>query len=502
MKKIFSIALAFSIFAQPLSVLATDDNSVVRERPEIFGALNKKIYEGYSIDLLQGVYATDKQDGNLTHYINVNPKTIDTSVPGKHIVTYSVEDTDGNVETLSIQIEVLPRIDTEAVSIPDKNLRARINLALKQGSNDIITIKQLETIEKLDLANRKITNLDGIQYCTNIKELDISNNEIKNIDYLENLGKLEVLNASNNKIEDISAVSSLIYLKTLDLSNNQIKDARPILTFQGEKLRLHNQIIYLDEVRDNKNDMVTITNPIKDEKGNPVEPFNVEEYNKDNNKITWSNITTDTTKTFNFTKAIKLGKSNTVFKGEVILPIKNVYSQSKDGVSDIPNNHWAKDVIFSFIDNGYIGGYEDGTFRPENKITRAEFIKVFNRYFGLKRKSGVVFSDTKDHWSKEEVDIAVTNGVVNGITKDKFAPNDYITREQAASMISNYKQIASHNYEMINKYKDSKDVSTWAKSSLEAVLKRGYMRGYSDNTLKPKSYMTRAEVVSMLNRIK
>ena len=69
-------------------------------------------------------------------------------------------------------------------------------------------------------------------------------------------------------------------------------------------------------------------------------------------------------------------------------------------------------------------------------------------------------------------------------------------------MISNYKQIASHNYEMINKYKDAKDVSSWSKSSLEAVLKRGYMRGYSDNTLRPKNHMTRAEAVSMLNRIK
>lgn len=72
------------------------------------------------------------------------------------------------------------------------------------------------------------------------------------------------------------------------------------------------------------------------------------------------------------------------------------------------SKHWAESTIKSFVNSKYINGYNDGTFRPDNLITRAEFVKILNKYFGLTNKSGKVFSDTSSHWAKEEIDIAVT----------------------------------------------------------------------------------------------
>ena len=164
--------------------------------------------------------------------------------------------------------------------------------------------------------------------------------------------------------------------------------------------------------------------------------------------------------------------------------------------------HWAESVIDEFIDKGYISGYSDNTFRPNNSITRAEFVSILNNVFGLTKSSGKVFSDTKTHWAKTSIDIGVTNGVCSGKSSTEFKPNDPITREEAAVMISNYKKIADSNFDKLSKFKDAHKVSSWAKPGVEGIIEKGYMSGYSDNTFRPKNKITRAEAVATLSRIK
>lgn len=166
------------------------------------------------------------------------------------------------------------------------------------------------------------------------------------------------------------------------------------------------------------------------------------------------------------------------------------------------NNHWAKEQIDTFTKDGYINGYGDGTFRPDESITRAEFVKILNKYFGLTKRSGKVFIDTENHWAKEQIDIAVTNGVANGVSKTEFKPDDPITREQAAKMIANYKNINDINHDKLNNYIDGNLVSSWAKDSVEGILEHRYMQGYDDKTFRPNSNITRAEAVVTLSRVK
>ena len=179
--------------------------------------------------------------------------------------------------------------------------------------------------------------------------------------------------------------------------------------------------------------------------------------------------------------------------------IKTFISNNKV-FSDI-RGHWAKSQILDFINKGYIGGYPDGTFKPDNSITRAEFVVIFNNYFNLTRSSGKEFNDTKEHWAKQAIDVAITNGVCNGKSETEFKPNDYITREEAAVMIANYKKLYDTNLDKLDKYNDGNKVSSWAKSSVESVIEKGYMGGYEDNTFKPKNKITRAEALVTLSRI-
>lgn len=165
------------------------------------------------------------------------------------------------------------------------------------------------------------------------------------------------------------------------------------------------------------------------------------------------------------------------------------------------NRHWAEKQIKEFISKGYVAGYEDLTFRPENSITRAEFVKLLNKAFSLTKSSGKIFNDTKNHWAKNEIDIAVTNGVANGTSDTEFTPDEFITREQVATMISNYIKLHDINHDKVNTYKDSSNISNWAKDSVEGVIEKGYMNGYTDNTFRPQNNMTRGEAVTALSRV-
>jgi CRISPR/Cas system CMR-associated protein Cmr1 (group 7 of RAMP superfamily) len=162
------------------------------------------------------------------------------------------------------------------------------------------------------------------------------------------------------------------------------------------------------------------------------------------------------------------------------------------------NTHWANKEIQEAMDKGWVALTH--TFRPQDSITRAEFVKIFNRAFELTETSGKVFNDTAGHWAKNEIDIAVTNGVCNGISTTEFRPNDPITREQVAVMIANYKKIADTNLDKLNIYNDRNQVSSWAEPSVEGVIEKEYM-GAGGIAFNPKNDITRAETVVTISRV-
>lgn len=174
---------------------------------------------------------------------------------------------------------------------------------------------------------------------------------------------------------------------------------------------------------------------------------------------------------------------------------------NKINFTDVSQDYWAYSQIQDFVKKGYIEGYGDNTFRPQGPIKRNEFVKIFNKVFGLTNKSGIVFDDTKDNWAKDEIDIAVTNGVAQGIGANKFEPEEYITREAAVKMLANYMKIEDKNHDKIKRFPDYNEISDWARDAFEGNFEKGYIQGTDEGKLAPKNNITRAEVVTLLGRV-
>ena len=166
--------------------------------------------------------------------------------------------------------------------------------------------------------------------------------------------------------------------------------------------------------------------------------------------------------------------------------------------SDIAN-HWSKAEIEDFASNGYVGGYDDNTFRPNNDITRAEFVRIVNKYFEFTKVEGENFTDVNEGaWYYKDICIGIREGYINGYQDGTFRPNEPITREEAASIV---RTITGLDENGSLKFADDNEIGSWAKKSVYALADNKIMSGYEDNTFRPKNKITRAEAVATLSRV-
>ena len=114
------------------------------------------------------------------------------------------------------------------VHIPDPNLRAAIAEALGKNPNAPITAEEMERLKELDVPDRGIQDLTGIQFATKLEWLNLVGNQIFDLSPLAGLINLTNLSVSNNKISDLSPIAGLINLKNLGVANNKISDLSPI----------------------------------------------------------------------------------------------------------------------------------------------------------------------------------------------------------------------------------------------------------------------------------
>lgn len=158
--------------------------------------------------------------------------------------------------------------------------------------------------------------------------------------------------------------------------------------------------------------------------------------------------------------------------------------------------HWAANNINQLVAIGAIKGYSDGSFKPDNTITRAEFATVLVKAFQLASRDGKAFTDTAGHWAEDYIAAAVVNGIVSGYDDDTFGPDDLITREQMAVLIVKAAKLAPATGE--SQFADSGGISGWAKEAIATATQNGLMKGYPDNTIQPLGSATRAEAVTVI----
>ncbi|HBV99326.1 MAG TPA: hypothetical protein DEF36_20090 [Desulfotomaculum sp.] len=164
-------------------------------------------------------------------------------------------------------------------------------------------------------------------------------------------------------------------------------------------------------------------------------------------------------------------------------------------LSDIVRN-WAQDNIEKLVSLGAITGYPDGTFRPDNDITRAEFVTVLVKAFKLEPKQGKVFVDTANYWARDYISTAVAYDIVSGFDQNTFGPDDPITREQMAVMAVKAAKLTPANEQL--SFGDSWDISAWAREAVATSVKYGIIKGNPDNTFRPGDNATRAEAVTVI----
>lgn len=104
--------------------------------------------------------------------------------------------------------------------------------------------------------------------------------------------------------------------------------------------------------------------------------------------------------------------------------------------SDVNANHWFYEDVHKLVSLGAISGFNDGTFKPHNNITRAQFVKILTIALGVETKRGNHFSDTLNHWAKDNISTAIATSIIlKDEYGDSFQPDKPITRLEMAKMI-------------------------------------------------------------------
>jgi len=173
--------------------------------------------------------------------------------------------------------------------------------------------------------------------------------------------------------------------------------------------------------------------------------------------------------------------------------------------------HWAKNAVNNMGSRMVIEGTGNGMFSPDQDITRAEFAAIIVRGLGLKPENGAVpFSDVKaTDWYASAVRTAFAYGLIDGFEDGTFRPMDEITREQAMTIVSKAMEITRLKDKLairaadttLYPFGDAAEVSAWAQVGVADSVQAGVVSGRSAATLAPTAYMTRAEVATIIQRL-
>ncbi len=179
-------------------------------------------------------------------------------------------------------------------------------------------------------------------------------------------------------------------------------------------------------------------------------------------------------------------------------PADEADSEPENEFSDIAG-HWAEDSIIELAGRGLINGFDDGTFRPEEAVTRAQFTKMLVDLMGLNTNTVLrIFEDVPTNaWYAPYVTAAYAEGIALG-DGAYFRPDSSITREEMAVMAARCVQISATG---MMDFTDRESVSDWAKDAVDALASAGIINGFEDGTFRPDGISTRAEAAVILLRL-
>ena len=165
--------------------------------------------------------------------------------------------------------------------------------------------------------------------------------------------------------------------------------------------------------------------------------------------------------------------------------------------------HWAQETIDLFASLNLIAGYEDGTFRPDQPITRAEFAALLYRVFVAQDngqdngKPHATLNDIEGHWAEKEIEALVSAGIITGYPDGTFRPNQPITREEMVVILSRLVNLDHLEKDETKGHFRDLD-GTYATDVIVAAAQAGLINGSGNGIFDPKSHATRAEALQII----
>lgn len=164
--------------------------------------------------------------------------------------------------------------------------------------------------------------------------------------------------------------------------------------------------------------------------------------------------------------------------------------------------HWAERTLVSWVEKGLFQGDPDGSLRPDDALSRGEAAALVNKLFGFTAKGSSSFTDVKSEaWYADAVSIAKAAGYISGYPDGSFKPEVKVNREQFAAMVSGVFHLPAGEDNELTAFADSAKVSSYAREALGSLVGGKYVSGYADGTLRPQSSITRAEALTVLDRL-
>ncbi|MNZ82312.1 Cellulosome-anchoring protein precursor [compost metagenome] len=173
--------------------------------------------------------------------------------------------------------------------------------------------------------------------------------------------------------------------------------------------------------------------------------------------------------------------------------IKNELNDSK--------GHWAEKTIDTYVKLNFIRGYTNGQFKPNANITRAEFASLISRVFNLNAVTGqsANMSDISSHWAKEAIEQLAGAGVLGGYSDGTFRPNQAISREEIVVILSRIVNLNSMNQDdSKGNFTDLSTANSYATQAIKSAAKAGIVSGRNDGEFDPHGNTTRAEALTII----
>lgn len=200
--------------------------------------------------------------------------------------------------------------------------------------------------------------------------------------------------------------------------------------------------------------------------------------------------------------ALKLRRAASVCLG-ISLVFSSLGYVSADNGSAVNDyeGHWAQKQIESWLKKGWLKGFDDGSVKPNQSITRAEFVTLVNRFFEVTKTQPVKFTDVPSTgWVYEEFSKAASLGYITGYG-DKVRPYDPVTRQEAAVIFSKLLLMEGGDPAVLDQFKDRNQIAAWSEHDVAGMIDSGIMKGYPNGNFSPKQAMTRAEAVAIMESL-